>query len=138
MLPRTTKVVARALNGSSTDSARYGYDVVRWRSGLDADGNELFPHNGLLVADRSFSSTQDYGLDVDATGEVIARLHSATPAIIDRALEAARAALRIGAGLVTLAAPAPAMGECAAQLTAVMLRRCRQAGPVSCTVTAPT
>jgi ADP-dependent NAD(P)H-hydrate dehydratase / NAD(P)H-hydrate epimerase len=34
----------------------------------------------------------------------------------------ARAALRIGAGLVSVAAPTSAMPECAAQLTAVMLR----------------
>jgi hydroxyethylthiazole kinase-like uncharacterized protein yjeF len=34
----------------------------------------------------------------------------------------ARAALRIGAGLVTLLAPREAMAECAAQLTAIMLR----------------
>nr|WP_308124467.1 NAD(P)H-hydrate dehydratase [Maritalea mobilis] len=37
---------------------------------------------------------------------------------------AARAALRVGAGLVTVAAPGSAMMECAAQLTAIMLRRC--------------
>ncbi|NKX44835.1 NAD(P)H-hydrate dehydratase [Roseicyclus persicicus] len=36
---------------------------------------------------------------------------------------AARAALRVGAGLVTVAAPAAAMPECAAQLTAIMLRQ---------------
>ncbi|MCI4661955.1 MAG: NAD(P)H-hydrate dehydratase [Neomegalonema sp.] len=36
---------------------------------------------------------------------------------------AARAALRSGAGLVTLLAPQSAMAECAAQLTAIMLRR---------------
>lgn len=36
---------------------------------------------------------------------------------------AARAALRVGAGLVTVAAPGSAMMECACQLTAVMLRR---------------
>ena len=35
---------------------------------------------------------------------------------------AARAALRIGAGLVTVAAPPDALPECAAQLTAIMLR----------------
>ena len=35
---------------------------------------------------------------------------------------AARGALRIGAGLVTLGAPEAAMAECAAQITAVMLR----------------
>ncbi|MGR3365420.1 MAG: NAD(P)H-hydrate dehydratase [Maritimibacter harenae] len=34
----------------------------------------------------------------------------------------ARAALRVGAGLVTLGAPRDAMAECAAQLTAIMLR----------------
>lgn len=37
---------------------------------------------------------------------------------------AARASLRIGAGLVTVAAPGSAMMECASQLTAVMLRKC--------------
>ena len=41
---------------------------------------------------------------------------------------AARAALRIGAGLVTVAAPQDAMAECAAQLTAIMLREIA-AGP---------
>lgn len=37
---------------------------------------------------------------------------------------AARAALRIGAGLVTLAVPGSAMMECAAHLTAIMARKC--------------
>lgn len=40
---------------------------------------------------------------------------------------AARAALRIGAGLVTLAAPGTAIAECAAHLSAVMLTRCNGA-----------
>ncbi len=44
---------------------------------------------------------------------------------------AARGALRIGAGLVTVAAPEPAMAECAAQLTAIMLRRCDDAGALA-------
>lgn len=39
----------------------------------------------------------------------------------------ARAALRVGAGLVTCAASGAAMMECAMQLTAVMLRRCDDA-----------
>jgi len=43
-----------------------GYDVRVQK--LDASGNPLFGANGVLVADRSFSSTQDYGLDVDALG----------------------------------------------------------------------
>ncbi|MBF9049752.1 NAD(P)H-hydrate dehydratase [Roseobacter sp. HKCCD9010] len=37
---------------------------------------------------------------------------------------AARGALRVGAGLVTVAAPESAMMECAAQLTVIMLRKC--------------
>ncbi len=37
---------------------------------------------------------------------------------------AARGALRAGAGLVTVAAPGDAVAECAAQLTAIMLRQC--------------
>lgn len=40
---------------------------------------------------------------------------------------AARAALRVGAGLVTVAAPGSAMMECATQLTAIMLRKCNDA-----------
>lgn len=39
---------------------------------------------------------------------------------------AARGALRVGAGLVTVAAPEAAMPECAAQLTAVMLRQAEE------------
>ncbi|MFT7677879.1 MAG: hypothetical protein ACI8QC_001865 [Planctomycetota bacterium] len=46
-----------------------GYDVRLQK--LDAAGFELFPHGGILVADRSFSSTQDYGLDVDASGNAL-------------------------------------------------------------------
>lgn len=37
---------------------------------------------------------------------------------------AARGALRVGAGLVTVGAPGSAMMECATQLTAIMLRKC--------------
>lgn len=44
---------------------------------------------------------------------------------------AARAALRMGAGLVTVAAPGSAMLECATQLTAIMLRRCDDAGALA-------
>lgn len=40
---------------------------------------------------------------------------------------AARSALRVGAGLVTVGAPGAAMLECAMQLTAIMLRRCDDA-----------
>lgn len=44
-----------------------GYDVRVQR--LDASGNEVFEHNGVLVAARpNMSSTQDYGLAVDEDG----------------------------------------------------------------------
>ena len=40
------------------DNSAGGYDVYAQR--LDAQGNALWPHNGVLVRDRSVSSTQDY------------------------------------------------------------------------------
>lgn len=46
-----------------------GYDVRLQR--LDASGNEMWAHNGILVADRGFSSTQDYDLDVDTSGHAV-------------------------------------------------------------------
>ncbi|MFT4540775.1 MAG: hypothetical protein ACI835_003233 [Planctomycetota bacterium] len=51
------------------DGIGSGFDVRVQR--LDAAGNEQWTHNGVLVADRGFSSTQDYGLDVDASGAAI-------------------------------------------------------------------
>jgi len=51
------------------DSIGNGFDVRLQR--LDAAGNELWAHNGVLVADRGFSSTQDYGLDVDSAGNAL-------------------------------------------------------------------
>lgn len=46
-----------------------GFDVRLQK--LDAGGNALFPEEGILIADRGFSSTQDYGLDVDAAGNAL-------------------------------------------------------------------
>lgn len=43
-----------------------GYDVYLQR--LDAQGNPLWGDNGNLIADRNFSSTQDYDLDTDIDG----------------------------------------------------------------------
>jgi len=51
------------------DNNSGGYDVYLQR--LDAAGDEQWPHNGLLIADRSFSSTEDYGLDVDSSGNAV-------------------------------------------------------------------
>lgn len=63
------KVVATADGGfyvSWFDNATGGYDVYLQR--LNAGGVEQWPHNGVLVADRSYSSTMDYGLAVDTAG----------------------------------------------------------------------
>ncbi|MDF1837964.1 MAG: hypothetical protein P1V35_08850, partial [Planctomycetota bacterium] len=43
------------------DGIGSGWDVRLQR--LSPIGTEKFAHNGILVADRGFSSTQDYGLD---------------------------------------------------------------------------
>ena len=66
------KIVARADGGcyvSWFDNADGGYDVRLQR--LSATGEELWPHNGILVADRGYSSTVDYGLAVDADGNAL-------------------------------------------------------------------
>ena len=46
-----------------------GYDVNLQR--LDAAGYEQWAHNGIVVAARSVSWTQDFGLDVDASGNAV-------------------------------------------------------------------
>jgi hypothetical protein len=66
------KMVARQDGGfyvSWFDNRTGGYDVYLQR--LDVEGRELWPHTGVLVADRSFSSTQDYGLGVDTEGNAL-------------------------------------------------------------------
>ena len=80
-----------------------GYDVRVQK--LDAGGNEVFPHGGLLVADRSFSSTQDYGLSVDAAGNALLTFRD------DRA-----GGTQITAALVTAAGDQP-WGPTGVQLT---------------------
>ena len=64
------KLVRTADGGSwvSYFSSGGGYDVSVQR--LDADGAPAFP-GGVLVADRSFSSTQDYGMAMDSTGAAV-------------------------------------------------------------------
>ncbi len=67
-----TKIAPTADGGcyvSWFDNSTGGYDVYLQR--LDAAGVEHWPHNGVLVADRGFSSTQDYGLAVDAAGNAL-------------------------------------------------------------------
>src|SRR6516165_12266008 len=47
----------------------HGYDVRVQR--LTAAGMEVMPHDGNLVAKLSNSSTEDYGLDVDTSGNAL-------------------------------------------------------------------
>ncbi len=66
------KVVATTDGGcyvSWFDNATGGYDVYLQR--LDINGDEQWAHNGVLVADRGFSSTQDYGLAIDTAGNAL-------------------------------------------------------------------
>ncbi len=51
------------------DNATGGYDVRLQR--LDAGGFEQWAHNGVLLADRSVSSTVDYDMIVDAAGDAV-------------------------------------------------------------------
>lgn len=51
------------------DNSAGGYDVALQR--LDVEGFEQWAHNGVIVADRAFSSTQDYGLSVDSSGNAL-------------------------------------------------------------------
>ena len=46
-----------------------GFDVFLQR--LDADGQAQWEDGGIRIADRSFSSTEDYGLSVDAEGNAL-------------------------------------------------------------------
>jgi hypothetical protein len=47
----------------------FGYDV--YVQSLTSGGVERFRHDGLMVANLSDSSTQDYGLDVDTNGNAL-------------------------------------------------------------------
>jgi len=66
------KIVATADGGAYVswfDNSTGGYDVYLQR--LDGGGVEQWAHNGVLIADRSFSSTQDYALAVDTAGNAL-------------------------------------------------------------------
>ena len=59
------------------DGIASGWDVRLQR--LEADGTERFVHGGLLVADRNFTSTQDYGLDLDVNGDALLAFRDPRP-----------------------------------------------------------
>ena len=66
------KLAATAAGGfylSWFDNSSGGYDVYLQR--LSAAGVEQWSHNGVLVADRSYDWTQEYGLAVDTAGHAL-------------------------------------------------------------------
>ena len=66
------KIVSNPSGGfyvSWFDNSAGGYDMFLQR--FDGDGNRLWDEAGLMVADRTYSSTVDYGLDVDASGNAL-------------------------------------------------------------------
>ena len=65
------KMIADGFGGFylSWFSSNGGYDV--YLQHFDADGSPAWDESGLLVADRNFSSTEDYGLAVTADGDAV-------------------------------------------------------------------
>ncbi|MFK7759649.1 MAG: GC-type dockerin domain-anchored protein [Phycisphaerales bacterium] len=65
------KIVATTDGGCyiSWFSSDSGYDVRIQR--LDSQGNPLWASSGVLVADRNFSSTQEYGLAIDTSDHAV-------------------------------------------------------------------
>jgi hypothetical protein len=56
-------------NNNPNDPPPGGYDV--YYQLLNADGVEQFPHDGVQVAQLTNSSTEDYGLAIDANGNAL-------------------------------------------------------------------
>ena len=56
-------------NNNPNDLPPHGYDV--YYQMLNANGVEQFPHDGVQIAKLTLSSTQDYGLATDASGNAL-------------------------------------------------------------------
>lgn len=87
------KVLPRADGGfyvSWFDNTDGGYDLRLQR--LDAAGVEQWPHNGIVVADRTYSSTTDYGLAIDSAGHALLSFQCCTQGAVDERIYAARIA----------------------------------------------
>jgi hypothetical protein len=87
------KILARADGGfyvSWFDNTDGGYDLRLQR--LDAAGVEQWAHNGIVVADRSYSSTTDYGFAVDTDGNALLSFQCCTQNAADERIVAARIA----------------------------------------------
>lgn len=72
------------------DNTEGGYDVRLQR--LDVDGRRLWAPEGLLVADRSFSWTTDYGFAVDADDHAVLSFQCCVQDAADEHLRVVRVA----------------------------------------------
>lgn len=123
---RTVTFVAPKRGHFLADGALLSGEVLVADIGAPPEALETWPEEALLVSREAPppNLTSDLAKRVDAHkyehGSVLAATggFGATGA----ARLSARAALRVGAGLVTLAAPKSAMIECACAITALMLR----------------
>ena len=85
------KILPRADGGfyvSWFDNSDGGYDLRLQR--LDAQGRELWPHNGIRVADRTYSSTTDYGFSVDSAGNALLSFQCCTQLAADERIVVAK------------------------------------------------
>ncbi len=85
------KILPRADGGfyvSWFDNTDGGYDVRLQR--LDGEGRELWPHNGILVADRNVGSTTDYGFSLDAQGNALLSFQCCTQNAADERIVAVK------------------------------------------------
>ncbi|WP_386068050.1 hypothetical protein ACFJIW_00370 [Tahibacter sp. UC22_41] len=85
------KILPRADGGfyvSWFDNTDGGYDLRLQR--LDAEGHELWPHNGIVVADRTYNSTTDYGFSVDAAGNALLSFQCCTQQAADERIVVAK------------------------------------------------
>lgn len=77
--PKTVSTADGGVWISWFDGIGTGWDVRLQR--LDATGHAVFPAGGMLVADRSFSSTQDYELALTEDGDALLTYRSSSSSI---------------------------------------------------------
>ena len=85
------KILPRADGGfyvSWFDNTDGGYDLRLQR--LDAQGRELWPHGGIVVADRTYNSTTDYGFSIDAGGNALLSFQCCTQLAADERIVVAK------------------------------------------------
>ena len=107
--PKVVRAQDRGVWVSWLDGGSSGWDVRIQR--LDANGYPVFQGGGLLVADRSFSSTQDYGLALASNGDALVayRADAGGATVIEAARVSAAGGIEwrtiVGAAAGSVAAP---------------------------------